>query len=150
MATFLMVCGLPGSGKTTVARGLAADLGAYRLNADEWLRELGVSLWDADMRDRVERLQWRVALELLPRQVSVVVEWGTWSRSERDRLASQARMTGARVAICVLDASDEELFARIRRRGAEDPPVQFGDVAKWRTEFEMPSAQELATYDQVL
>ena len=35
-ARLVLLCGLPASGKTTLARRLAASYGAVRLNPDEW------------------------------------------------------------------------------------------------------------------
>ena len=37
----IIVCGLPGSGKTTTATELAARRQGVRLNPDEWLAALG-------------------------------------------------------------------------------------------------------------
>jgi predicted kinase len=36
----LLFCGLPGSGKTTIAKELEKTTGAVRLNVDEWWRRL--------------------------------------------------------------------------------------------------------------
>src|SRR5205823_1352079 len=36
-ARLILTCGLPGAGKTALARRLAADRGAVRLTKDEWL-----------------------------------------------------------------------------------------------------------------
>ena len=36
-ARLLLTCGLPGSGKTTLARRLATERGAVRLSKDEWM-----------------------------------------------------------------------------------------------------------------
>lgn len=61
----IVICGLPGSGKTTLARQLATEHGGVRLCPDEWMAELGVNLWDGAFRDRVEALQWALAQDLL-------------------------------------------------------------------------------------
>ena len=53
-ARLILTCGLPGAGKTTLARQLAADRGAVRLTKDEWLWALGASPWDAPTNDKVE------------------------------------------------------------------------------------------------
>ena len=64
---------------------LATRVGAIRLSADEWLDALQVDR-STEMRERVEALQWRLAQELLTRGLTVVIEWGTWARAERDAL----------------------------------------------------------------
>ncbi|MEP7216945.1 MAG: AAA family ATPase [Anaerolineaceae bacterium] len=45
-ARLILVCGLPGAGKTTLARQLERQLPAIRLCCDEWLSELG---WTSSM-----------------------------------------------------------------------------------------------------
>lgn len=60
-----VVVGLPGAGKTTVSRSLAARHGAVRLNPDEWMAILDVDLFDASFRDRLERRLVALAARLL-------------------------------------------------------------------------------------
>src|SRR5215216_3784546 len=50
----ILVCGLPGSGKTTIARRLEQETGAIRLNVDEWVAALGVDFFDFEFRLRLE------------------------------------------------------------------------------------------------
>ncbi len=52
----VLICGLPGSGKTTLASRLAAEMPAVRLSPDEWLADLAIDLWDEESRDRLEGL----------------------------------------------------------------------------------------------
>ena len=49
MTTLLLTCGLPGSGKTTLARRLAGERDAQRFTKDEWVRDLGGDLWDEEL-----------------------------------------------------------------------------------------------------
>ena len=109
----IILCGLPGSGKTTLAVRLSAEYGAFRLDADEWLLALGFGLFDEAARERIERLQWALARKLLEREQIVVVEWGAWNRAERDRLRMEAREQGAVVELRVLEAPLDELLLRI-------------------------------------
>lgn len=146
-ARLVIVCGLPGSGKTTLAGRLAAECEAVRLNADEQLAVQGLDLWDLEARAGVERQQREVMRELLAAGRSVVVEWGTWSRAEREELREQARALGATVELHHLDAPDEELWLRISARGREDPAITLEHVRTWRAVFEAPDEEELALYD---
>lgn len=53
----IIVCGLPGSGKTTHAKALEETLGAVRLCPDEWMQALSLGLQDEDKRAQIEALQ---------------------------------------------------------------------------------------------
>src|SRR5437868_5202366 len=63
----IIVCGLPGSGKTTHAKLLEAKLGAIRFSPDEWMDALSLDLYDEGKREKIEALQWRFGQELLAR-----------------------------------------------------------------------------------
>jgi predicted kinase len=143
----IIVCGLPGSGKTTHAKKVEQELAAVRLCPDEWMDALGIGLWDAEVRDRIEMLQWKLGQKILALGQNVVIEWGTWGRSERDALRVVARAIGAAVELHFIDAPVEVLFERIRRRNREAPAITLEDVTKWAESFERPSAEEMALFD---
>ena len=112
----MIVCGLPGSGKTTHAQRLESSYGAVRFCLDNWMDALAIDLYDSDARDRVERLQWTLAQDLLVLGQSVIIEWGTWARAERNALRLRARELGAGVELHFLDAPAEVLFERLQQR----------------------------------
>lgn len=143
----IIVCGLPGSGKTKHAKLLQNKLRAIRLCPDEWMDALAVDIRDEDMRANIEALQWKFGQELLTAGLTVIIEWGTWGRSERDALRCGARALGAAVELHYLTASEDVLFERISRRGMENPPIQREELAKWRQIFQEPSAEEMDLFD---
>ena len=51
----ILICGLPGSGKTTFAKQLAPKVAAVRLCPDEWKHDLGI-----DYYDEQGRVAWRI------------------------------------------------------------------------------------------
>lgn len=143
----IIVCGLPGSGKTTRAKELETRHGAVRLSPDEWMDALGIDLWDEARRAGVEALQWQLARQLLARGLTVIIEWGTWGRSERDRLRTQARALGANVELHYLSATVDELLERVQRRGMESPPITREALLGWMQIFQAPTPDEVALFD---
>jgi predicted kinase len=103
-ARLIIVCGLPGSGKTTHARQLQSESRAIRLCPDEWIDALSLDIWEESNRERVENLQWQLGQQLLNLGLAVIIEWGTWGISERDTLRLRARELGAAVELHYLSA----------------------------------------------
>ncbi|TAK10959.1 MAG: ATP-binding protein [Anaerolineae bacterium] len=143
----IIICGLPGSGKTTLARCLEENLHAVRLAPDEWMDALSINLWDEQSRAKIEALQWELGQNLLKLGLVVIIEWGTWGRSERDTLREGARRLGAAVELHYLTAPAEVLFERIQKRGRENPAITREEIFGWADVFEIPGAEEMALYD---
>lgn len=147
-AKLIIVCGLPGSGKTTHARQLQTTQRAIRFCPDEWLDALSVDVWDERMRAKIEALQWQLGQQLLALGLNVIIEWGTWGRSERDALRLRARELGAAVELHYLSAPVDVLFHRLQRRGLEDPPIKREQLLQWAEAFQIPTAEEVVQFDR--
>ena len=76
MPTLTLFCGLPGSGKTTLARRLEAEDAGVRICTDDWQAELGVPHQDVGFHDRLQPVLYRHALALLEHGTDVILEDG--------------------------------------------------------------------------
>jgi len=111
------------------------------------MQALSLSLHDEKRRAQIEALQWKLGQDLLALGQTVVIEWGTWGRSERDALRQGARALGAAVELHYLSAPIEVLFERIQRRGMEDPPLTMEDLQRSCEIFQVPTIEEIALFD---
>jgi predicted kinase len=148
----VLICGLPASGKSTLARRLASTIPAIRLDKDGWATALGADLWDAAFRERLERQLWLLSQDLLARGQSVILEWGHWARVERDEKRLRARALGVQVELHYLDVPLEELIERAERRTVSGEwtaaPITRAHFEEWAaTIFQPPDEEEMLLFD---
>jgi predicted kinase len=148
----VLICGLPASGKSTLARRLAPTIHAIRLDKDEWAIQLGADVWDEEFRVRLERQLWVHSQDLLAQGQSVILEWGHWARAERDEKRLGARALGVGVELHYLDAPLEELIERAERRNVTGEwtaaPMTRDHLEQWATIFQPPDEEEFLLFDQ--
>jgi predicted kinase len=148
MTELVLMVGLPGSGKTTRARRIAAELGALRFTPDEWMMPLfgsatpelaadGVEpprptdpVGDAadprgprpdGRRDVLEGRLLTLGLRALDVGTSVVLDFGFWGRDERRSLFALARARGASCRVDYAEVTAGEQSQRIADRHVELP-----------------------------
>lgn len=143
---FLMV-GLPGAGKTTRAKELAAAHRALRLTPDDWM----ISLFDGTQpdgkRDLLEGRLIDLALHVLRLGTSVVLDFGLWGRDERSALRWLAGSTGVVSEVVYLPVDENVQRERIAHREATASqttfPMSEDDIERWRKQFQVPDRDEL-------
>jgi predicted kinase len=147
----VVITGLPGSGKTTLATKLAASMPACRMCPDDWLVASSIDLWDESARARTAAFQLTLTLYLLRAGNNVLVEWGTWAREERDALRDTARSIGAAVELRYVSADADELWQRIANRDLAgrwgSRSIRREELDEWMRMLQPPTEEEMATYD---
>lgn len=145
----IMICGLPGSGKTTLSKTLSEAKKTVRLCPDEWIITLGMSdrYMDGKYRPHVEAIQWDLALQLASKGTNVVLENGYWSVKDRTKYAQAAFKQGIKAELHFLDISLDELSRRIKDRNKNLPKfalkVSQKELEHWHQQFEAPTTEEL-------
>jgi len=148
---FLMV-GLPGSGKTFRARELAEQHGALRLTADDWALSI---FGQEDRHQEPGGMRWllegrliALAVDALRLRLSVVLDFGLWSREERSALRWISASVGASCEIVYLPVEREVQWNRIQNRWKHSPeqtfPMAEAELDAWREQFQVPDADELS------
>lgn len=150
-----MLCGLPGAGKTTLAKELESERQVIRFCPDEWIAMLLATPTDKvereRLRDPVESLLFQTALQLCKLGSTVVLENGFWVRSERDLYRERVQKQGIFVELHYKSASFETLWQRVDTRNKSNPLDPFviskEELTKWHTLFEHPDSDELKLFD---
>lgn len=147
MTTLFLMCGLPGAGKTTLAKQLERERHALRFTPDDWIASLHIDPYDEAKRAEIEALQWQIASRALELGIDVVLDFGVWRRRERDEFRARAKALGADTEIRFLDVPREELLARLATRGAAPPAGAFHvsapELDEYTKSFEPPTPDEL-------
>lgn len=120
MATAHLVFGFLGAGKTTLAKRLERQHDAVRFTPDEWMARLFGEDPPADtFQDKAAAILdimqplWVRCLSL---GLDVVLDYGIWSRAERDHVRDVVTAIGATPLLWSVSCSDDEALKRISLR----------------------------------
>jgi predicted kinase len=130
-ATAFLIHGYLGAGKTTLARRLEIEQAAIRFTHDEWMRSLYAprdagSCWPtgddlpearfAECAKRVSAVMETVWTRCITLKMNVVLDFGFWTRSERDRVRDLVASLGGKSVLYRLSCPDEVAWSRIETR----------------------------------
>ena len=149
MTTAHLLCGLPGSGKTTFAIELEETQRAVRYSHDEWLAHLfgrrpPKHEFETHYR-KVADLIWQNASRNLVLGNDVIFDYGFWRRKDRDAMRESVRLIGAESRLYYLDAPIDVLKARVLSRTNEDENslwINEDAFSSFVTQFERPNENE--------
>lgn len=112
---------------------------------------LGVDHTDIAFHDQLQPVLYRHGLTMLRHGVSVILEDGLWTSSERTEKFAGARDCGALIDLHVFDVPFETLWVRLRRRNQEAVAGAYPmteEELRWAWNmFEAPSSDEWAAVD---
>ncbi len=149
--TLTLFCGLPGSGKTTLARRLEDRGSGVRICTDDWQAELCEGHANTGFHERLQGVLYRHALDLLRHGTDVILEDGLWLRDERSQKFGDARSCGARIDLHVFEVPLESLWSRLEGRNEEAArgayPMTYDELRWAWSVFQPPTAEELAAVD---
>jgi Predicted kinase len=153
MSTVVLMCGLPGAGKTTYAMELVRR-GWVRLSIDEavWRRlgqrDAGLVLDPADfdrLKEEVRGEQRRELVELMLAGRDTVVDYSFWSRAARDDYKALVESHGCRWELVHLKADRQTLERRLTIRngqdGANSVSVDQNLLHRYLAKFEEPHGE---------
>lgn len=149
MAKVWLICGVICSGKSTLAREIAAREGAVILSCDELTKALGDDLGSLHdtIAARAQVYLRKKTVELVHVGVSVILDWGFWRAADRAAMSEYLGEKGIEYEWRYMDVSPGQLRRNIERRnahpGASDYFVDDGLLQKCLSIFEPPTDEEL-------
>ena len=156
MAKVYLMCGKLCSGKSTHAAALRRSEHAVVLSVDE----IPLALFGqgaGDMHDtyvaRAETYLYRKSAEIIEAGIDVILDWGFWTRRERDEARAYYGGLGIPCEFHYIDIGDDEWHRRLNRRNedvlagrTEAYYVDDGLAAKFASIFEKPDPGEIAVW----
>ena len=153
MSKLILTCGKICCGKTTYAQKLCKENNAILLSVDE----ITLALFGRDAGEnhdtyveRTEKYLFEKSIELIESGINVVLEWGFWTKTERDFAKEFYRSHGIDCEFHYIDISDETWKARLKKRNsaiiAEETSAYYVDdglAQKCASIFEVPSEEEI-------
>ena len=156
-ATFHLLAGSTGAGKTTHALALVRELGAMHFSIDDWMVKLFRPdapqppqwPWIAERVGRCERQIEGMALALGRLGVSSVLDTGLLRAEKRRALAGAARAAGLGVKLHFVDVPADERWRRVAARNEQKGETYRVTVTRPMFDFietiwQPPDATEMA------
>jgi len=148
----IMLCGLPGSGKTTLAKELEIKRKAIRLCPDEWIVAILENDFKMSVADKIraplEKYLLKQAIKIANLGNDVILENGFWTISDRTYYREFIEKAGLEVYLYYLYSPLNILKKRVNERNQEKYmfKVQAYNLDHWNKIFEEPKEDEEKLY----
>ena len=153
MPKVFLTCGKICSGKSTYANKLRTENNAVLLSVDEIM----LALFGRDAGEnhdtyveRAEKYLYEKSVEIIETGINVVLDWGFWTKAERDAAKEFYRSRGIACEFHYIDIDDETWRKNLEKRNAEIRSgkvnayyVDEGLAKKFGVIFEKPDKSEM-------
>ncbi len=153
MAKVYMTCGKICSGKSTYAEHLRKKHKAVILSVDEiTLALFGQNAGENhdDYVARTENYLFKKSLDIIAVGVNVVLDWGFWTKEERDFAKDFYRSQNVQFEFHYIDIDDDEWHRRLNKRNKDVSEnkanayyIDDALAAKFNSIFEKPDKDEI-------
>ena len=153
MAKVYLICGKLCCGKTTYSQKLCNENGALLLSVDEMtLTVFGQNCGDKHDEYVLNAKKYLLnkSLELIDKNINIVLDWGFWTRKEREFAKDFYKSRGIDCELHYIDISDDVCKARIEKRNkavlTDKTSAYYVDenlLDKFNSIFETPSEDEI-------
>jgi predicted kinase len=131
-AIVYLLCGLPGSGKTTYAKNIVNEQGALSLSIDdEMINRYGVAGRDYPIEKRNEykasvmKIIKSEIVKNIKNGQSVVLDFAVWKKRDREYFRNLVESNGAEMQLIYLKASRALLLERLNSRAEIEKGKNF-------------------------
>jgi len=120
-AIVYLLCGLPGSGKTTYAKDLEKG-GAVRFTLDEQLFKRFGREYEGheEKQQQMKDVLWEVIKEKIHAGESIIVDFGFWKRVDRDDYKKLIEDNGGQWKLLYFKVDRSSLMKRLASRNLND------------------------------
>ena len=153
MAKVFILCGKICSGKSTYSQKLRKDKKAVILSVDDitltLLGQNGGDTLDVYV-EKLEQYFFQKSVEIVETGINVVLDWGFWTKSERDFAKQFYGSRGIEYEFHYISINDEEWYRRLDKRNKDVQEkksdayyVDEGLAQKFKSIFEIPGKEEI-------
>lgn len=133
----VIVCGLPGSGKSSFSRKLARQLPAVHLNSDVIRKELFPNPnYTQEEKEKVYHEMAKQAEDLLRKGENVILDATFYRREYRDQMRGVAKNAGKKSHTMLCSLGERETEGRLKHRKSNVSDADYEVYLKLKEQFE--------------
>lgn len=154
MAKVYLICGKICCGKTTYAQKICSENNAILLSVDEIM----LSLFDQccgeklhkEYEKRIKKHLFDKSLEFIEKGVAIVLDWGFWTKEERDFAKSFYKSRNIDCQLHYIEIDDKTWEYRLNKRNKEILDnktkayyLEYNRALEFASRFEKPDVDEI-------